>query len=186
VINKEGRNILSKEIQEILFGEGKKKADISLVWSLGLEDQAANDKKPKKKMAFELLSGILRIKGKIFIKFIIGTTGYKHGANIKKGVSPSIFSKVSKYWMYENFKRLLGEIEKKKNEGDGSEIVKVLCMKKEEMERNLDKPMKGKLPKKRYYKAYKWISFRYSMVKKLIKLAFGEWTVVKRKGEVFA
>jgi len=58
-INKEGKDILSKEIQEILFGEGKKKADISLLWSLGLEEQQAGGQdKQKKKSAFELLSGI--------------------------------------------------------------------------------------------------------------------------------
>ena len=56
-INKEGKDVLSKEIQEILFGEGKKKADISLVWRLGLEEQQAGGQ--KKKSAFELLSGIL-------------------------------------------------------------------------------------------------------------------------------
>lgn len=58
VINKEGKDVLSKEIQEILFGEGKKKADISLVWSLGLEEGGQQDKQ-KKKSAFELLSGTI-------------------------------------------------------------------------------------------------------------------------------
>jgi hypothetical protein len=52
VINKEERVGL---VQEILFSEERKaKADISLVWSLGLEEQ----QNQKKKACFELLSGI--------------------------------------------------------------------------------------------------------------------------------
>ena len=67
-INKEGKDVLSKEIQEILFGEGKKKADICLVWSLGLEEnQAGGQDKQKKKSAFELLSGN-EMKRKVIFK----------------------------------------------------------------------------------------------------------------------
>jgi hypothetical protein len=79
------------------------------------------------------------------------------------------------------------EIENKNLEKDKdcSEIVRLMRMKKEEMDKNLSQPIKGKILKRRCYKAYKWISFRYSTVKTLIKLAFGEWTVAKKKGEMF-
>jgi len=93
---------------------------------------------------------------------------------------------VSKYGLFQLFKRLLGEIDKVNGDMENiSGFVKVLKIKKEEMEMNLRKPIKGKLLKKRHYKVYKWISFRYSTIKALIKLVFGEWTVLKKKGEMF-
>jgi len=93
---------------------------------------------------------------------------------------------VSKYGLFQLFKKLLSEIDKiNGNTEDLSDVVKALKIKKEELENNLKKPIQGKILKKRTYKAYKWISFRYSTIKALIKMVFGEWTVLKKKGEMF-
>lgn len=53
-VNKELINKCSSKLKELLFGEGRKKADISLVWSLAFEIA----EKQKNKPPFELISGI--------------------------------------------------------------------------------------------------------------------------------
>jgi len=114
---------------------------------------------------------------------LAGTLGYKQGANIKKAITSSVFSRVSKFGLFQEFKKLLCEIER--NETVESSLRDALRKRKEELDQNLERIISEKKFKMKSYKAFKWISFQYCAIKSQIKNAFEEWTVSKKKGEQF-